>query len=63
MDDYLSKVVIQINKIKVEANEKLKRKALFDCGINFFDLEKTRGDEDEAKRFGAAQFKRASEKS
>lgn len=60
--DYLTKVQEQILKSKAAACEQIKRKALFDSGVNFFDLERTRGDADDAKRLGMAAFKNASER-
>ena len=55
--DYLTKVQEQILKAKNAASEHIKRKALFDSGVNYFDLERAHGDADDAKRLGMAAFK------
>ena len=60
IDDYLQKVLEQINKQKAAAQDKLKRRAMFDCGINFHNLDDCNGDADDAKRQGVHQFKKAS---
>lgn len=60
--DYLTKVQEQIVKSKAAAREQIKRKALFDSGVNFFDLDRTRGDADDAKRLGMAAFRNASDR-
>ena len=56
--DYLRKVILQINKSKLLAQEKLKRKVLFNSGIDFCDLNKYYGDVDKAKKGGIDEFKR-----
>ena len=56
--DYLRKVIEQINKSKLLAQEKLKRKVLFNSGIDFCDLNKYYGDVDKAKKGGIDEFKR-----
>ena len=52
--EYLQKVEQAIEKVKVEAYEKLKRKILFNSGIDFHSTE----DPDENKRIGAEKFKK-----
>ena len=48
MTDYLLKVNKAIEKVKSEAYEKLKRRALFNSGVNFHSEE----DPDESKKIG-----------
>lgn len=45
-----------IDKVKLEAYEKLKRKVQFNSGIDFHSVET---DFDESKRIGAERFRRS----
>jgi len=55
-EEYLKKACAAIDKVKVEAYSKLKRKVNFNSGIDFHGVE---GDVDESKRVGAEGFKRS----
>jgi hypothetical protein len=50
----------KIKNIKLEAHEKLKRKALFNCGINFFGEEDDQAQHhpDESRKRGMEKFKK-----
>jgi hypothetical protein len=51
--DYLQKVIAQIEKSRVTANEKLVRQCYFNCGVNFHGDK----DPDAAKKAGINAFK------
>jgi len=53
--DYLNKVITQIEKSKVNANQKLVRQCYFNSGVNF-DNDK---DPDVAKKAGINAFKQS----
>lgn len=58
-EEYLKKANAYIDKVKLEAYEKLKRKVQFNAGIDFHS---SAGDFDESKRIGAARFRSAGQK-
>lgn len=58
-EEYLKKANAAIDKVKVEAYEKLKRKVQFNSGIDFHSSE---GDIDESKRIGVERFKRSAQR-
>ena len=63
ISDYLEKVNLGILKVKRESTEKLKRKVLFNSGIDFLPTEKT-GDThpDDVKKYGIEKFKQRGSK-
>jgi len=58
-EEYLKKANAAIDRIKLDAYEKIKRKVKFNSGIDFYS---DTNDFDESRRIGAANFRLAGKK-